>query len=301
MNVRSAIVALTVLLSALCAGAQDVVILLNKNLPDCVEAAEATRKAAPSAGNPPANLPVIAVDGGTGDRAALGKLKTLAPKVVIATGAWATRLARETLPQAWVVHVLVPYPEVEGFTRDARMTGVSPLGLEKDLFAVANGMAPVKKLAVVHSEVISPFVEPLLGRLKKAGFEPTDFPLSEAPLLQEVMVKVKGRFQAVLLLPDPITDNPYALRFLVTQCVEAGILPLTLDRSLVGTGVLCGTFVKPETSGWQAASLAGKLPGSAGAQALPVVFLANSKVAVNLSTAQSLKLKVPSLPDAVIQ
>jgi ABC-type uncharacterized transport system substrate-binding protein len=278
----------------------DAVILINGNFEKCRKAGRAAAAALQSATGKASQT--LEIRGGPEDEDALERLKAQKPLVVVATGVYAALSARKALPDAWIVYSLVLYPEVEGFTDDPKMIGISGLGSEKELFTLVNSLASVKilKVALIHSVVLDPSAGALLSRLAGAGFQVTDYPLSEAPLMEEVMRDVTTRFQAVLLLPDPITQNPSRLRFMITSCMDRGVLTLTTDLDLLHQGVLCGTFVSPERAGREAGATAAQLLTSGKTPPQKIVFPSDSETAVNLAAAKALKVGTGK-PDLLVQ
>jgi ABC-type uncharacterized transport system substrate-binding protein len=291
--------AVTLLGSA--AMAADVAVVTNKNLKECRTASGRAVRAAGTVPGLPESIPLIELDGSSADDKALERLRGMRPQVVISLAPYATRMAKLAVPDSWIVYALVPFPEVEGFTRDPKMVGIQSMGSETDLFSLAAGLGKAKQLAVVHSDLVSPSVSPMMDRLREAGFNATDFSLSQAPLLTELLSRIVGHYDAVLLLPDPLTENPYALRFLVTTCFTRGILTLATDYGLVGNGVLCGTYVPPEAAGLQAAVVAGRILALGRPPMHPVVFFEGSKPSVNMAALEILHMQVPKDPSLSVQ
>lgn len=300
LRTRSALLCGLLALATVGATAADAVILINGNFEKCRKAGRAAAAALQSATGKVSQT--LEIRGGPEDEDALARLKAQQPLVVVATGVYAARVARKALPEAWIVYSLVLYPEVEEFTEDPKMIGISGLGSEKELFTLVNSLAPVKvlKVALIHSVVLDPSAGPLVSRLAAAGFQVTDYPLTEAPLMEDVMRDVTARFQAVLLLPDPITQNPSRLRYMITSCMDKGVLPLTTDLDLLHQGVLCGTFVSPEWAGREAGTTAALLLTSEKTPPTKVVFPSDSETAVNVAVAKFLKVGIGK-PDLLIQ
>ena len=301
MKMSGAFLAATVTLMGTASMAAEVVVVSNKNLADCRAAAARAVRAAGDVPGLPDTIPLIELDSSAADDPALEKLARMRPKVVISVSSYATHMVRQVLPETWVVYALVPFPEVEGFTRDPKLVGIAALGSETDLYALASGLGKAKRLVVLHSELVSPSVEPMLRRLKEAGFSPTDLPLSQAPLMEQVLSQIVGKYDAVLLLPDSVTANPYRLRFIVTTCLTNRILTLTNDQGLVANGALCGTYVPPETAGQQAAIVAGEILSAGKPPMQPVVFLRGSRPSVSMAALRILDMQVPKVPGILIQ
>jgi ABC-type uncharacterized transport system substrate-binding protein len=246
-------------LFALGVKAEGIAILTNRNIEDCRNAAKAAANALQSRKGEKPPVSIFELDGGGGDKAILENLRSSKPSIVLSLGAYATKSARKALPDAWIVYAMVLYPEVEGFTSDRKMAGVEALGGEEKLRRMTKAFVHPSKVAVLHSVVIEESIPTLLDRLKAAGFAPEAFPLSEAPLMEPAMDELTSKYGAVLLLPDPITENADRLRFIITRCTAKRVVPLALTHGLVGRGALCGSYVKPEAAGERAAELAQKI------------------------------------------
>lgn len=169
------------------------------------------------------------------------------PRAAIALGPHAVRLARQTLPSAWIVYALVPFPEEEGFLADARAVGIDALAVPraaKELLARAGVKG---KSALLHSVLVSGTAARLAQELRAEGLDVEAVPVSQAPLMEDLFSRLKGRYSALILLPDPVTDNPYRLRYIVTESLEARMVPLALDCGLASQGVALALGPTPES------------------------------------------------------
>jgi hypothetical protein len=71
-------------------------------------------------------------------------------------------------------------------------------------------------------------------------------PVSQAPLMEDLFARLKGRYSALLLLPDPVTDNPYRLRYIVTESLGSRMVPVALDCDLASQGVALALGPAPD-------------------------------------------------------
>jgi len=240
------------------------------------------------------NPKTVELNGSAADEAALAALKVQSPALVYAVGSYAARKVRETLPETWVVYGMVYYPEVEGFTDDPKMVGIASLGPPKALANLLKALGgKTKGLVVIHSEAVQKAMPGLLSRLATDGFEATAKSVASAKDLQPAFDAVKEQAKAILLLPDPITSSPDAVRFIVSQCVAAKIPPVSLSEILVSDGALCASFYPASAIGNQAAKVSQAILASNKAPSDRVVPPLESETALNSGTANALKITLP--------
>ncbi len=237
----------------------------------------------------------ILLQGTSADDAALSALKAKVPTLVFTVGAYATKKVRAAIPNVWIVYSMVYYPELEGFTSDPRMVGVESLGSAKELHEVVKAFRRrAKRLYILHSPAVQNSIPGLITRLDGAGFDTQDKVVPDASGLQSAFDAIKDDAQVVLLLPDPLTSNQDALRYIISQCADNKIIPVALSDSLVANGALCAAFYPGDAVGNEAARVAQTILNTGKAPAEKVVEPPNVSTAVNKRTAKALRLKVPS-------
>lgn len=239
------------------------------------------------------NAKSVDLDGSAADEAALSALAAQNPSLVFALGSQAAKRVRKAMPDVWIVYGMVYYPEAEGLTQDAKMAGVSSLGSTKVLASAVRTFTKSKSLTILHAQAESAAVTALLDRLKADGFDAQARAVSAAADLPAAFDAVKDQCKVLLLLPDGITSNADSMRFLISQCVQAGILPVSLAEPLVASGALLASFVSPEAVGGQAARVAAEILKTGQPPADKVSSPSESGLALNKSTAQALKAQVP--------
>lgn len=239
------------------------------------------------------NAKSVDLDGTAADDAALTALAAQSPALVFALGSHAAKRVRKSMPDVWIVYAMVYYPEAEGISQDAKMVGVSSLGPTKALAAAVKAFTKAKTLTVLHAQAESASVPAIVERLKGDGFDAQSRAVPSAADLPSSFDAVKDQCRILLLLPDGITANADSMRFLISQCVEAGILPVSLTEPLTANGTLLASFVSPEAVGSQAARVAADILKTGQAPAEKVVAASESGIALNKSTAQALKAQVP--------
>ncbi|MEW6757193.1 MAG: hypothetical protein AB1347_03140 [Acidobacteriota bacterium] len=174
-------------------------------------------------------------------------LSTSSPRAAIALGPHAVRMARQTLPAAWIVYALVPFPEEEGFLTDPKNVGIDALTVPRAAKELLSHAGVKGKAALLHSVRVSGTAGRLVREWRAEGLDVEAVAVSQAPLMEDLFSRLKGRYSALLLLPDPVTDNPYRLRFIVTESLQARMVPLALDCGLASQGVALALAPSPQS------------------------------------------------------
>jgi ABC-type uncharacterized transport system substrate-binding protein len=242
---------------------------------------------------PGLNPKTVDLDGTAADDAALSALAAQAPTVVFAVGTQAVKKVRKAMPEVWIVFGMVYFPESEGFLNDPKMVGVASLGPAKGLAADIRTFTKSKSVVVLHAQAEAATVSGLVDRLRAEGLDAQSKGVPSSADLPAAFDTVKDNFKTVILLPDGITASPDSMRFLISQCVQGGILPVTLAEPLVASGALLAAYYPSEAVGNQAAKIAADLAKTGNTPSERLVTPTESATALNKSTAQALKINVP--------
>ncbi len=234
----------------------------------------------------------VSLKGSDADTAALNSLKSANPDLVFTVGSYATKKVRQALPNVWIVYAMVYYPEADGFLGDSKMVGVASLGSAREMDKLLKSFKKNRSMAIIHSVAIAASIPTLMEELSNRGIKVTSYAVQGVDDLQRVMEAIQNQPDSILILPDPVTSNPDALRFILSKCMSWGVLPVSYSDLLVGSGVLCGTFYPAASVGNEAARvarqvLAGEPPGR------KMVIPEDSSVSCNSATARGLRIKIP--------
>ncbi len=195
------------------------------------------------------NPKAVELDGTAADDAALSALAGQSPSLVFAIGATAAKKVRKAMPDVWIVYGMIYYPEAEGLAQDPKMVGVASLGPAKGLAIAIKALTRAKSMVILHSSAESQAVPAIMDRLKAEGFDVQSKAVASPSDLQGAFDSVKDQAKILLLLPDTLTANQDAMRFIVSQCVAAGILPVALAEPLVSSGRAPGGLLPPRVRG----------------------------------------------------
>ncbi|MEW6757507.1 MAG: hypothetical protein AB1347_04740 [Acidobacteriota bacterium] len=244
---------------------------------------------------PTFNPKAIDLQGTAADDAALQTLKGQSPQLVYCVGTYAAKKVREALPDVWIIYAMVYYPEVEGFFQDPKMVGIASLGSTKGLSTLVKAFgAKGKSCVILHSPAVGPAVGGLISRLGADGFDAQGRSVGNVADLAAVLGEVKEQTRLVLLLPDPLTANGDALRYIISTCLENRVVPVALSENLVASGALCASFFAPDAVGNEAARVAQAILNGVNIPTDKLVQPAVSASAANKNTADALRLKVPA-------
>ncbi len=240
------------------------------------------------------NPAAVELDGTDKDDAALATLKGQSPDLVFAVGSYAAKKARQAMPDVEIVYAMVYYPEVDGLTHDAKMTGVASLGAPKLLAQVIKSLGKGKSVVILNQAAISASALEIATTLGNEGLSASTSTVQGTDDLPKVLDGVRGQAQYILLLPDPLTQSPESLRFIISKCVDAGIVPLAYSEGLVSNGAFAAAYIPPESAGSKAAEVAADILSTGKAPETKVVPVTDAATAVNKGTARALRInKLP--------
>lgn len=236
----------------------------------------------------------VELDGTDKDGPALDALKAKAPELVYCIGAYAAKKTRQALPDVPIVYSMVYYPETEGLTRDLKMIGVQSLGAPRLTSQILKSLGKYKTVVVLHQAALAASAEATAAALSNEGLEAATVAVKGPEELQKVLGGLRENFQVVYLQPDPVTLDPEAFRFIISQCVNSGLIPVAGTDTLVSNGALFAAFFPPAVTGNKAAEVAAQVLSLGRVPDQRMVFpaSADATTALNRSTAQALRVKV---------
>lgn len=235
----------------------------------------------------------VELDGSDKDGAALDGLKAKAPDLVFCIGSYSAKKVRGALPDTPVVYAMAYYPEAEGLTADPKMVGVHSLGAPRKTVQLLKEASKVRSLTVLHHASIAASANTIAEALTAEGLSATTLSVKDAGALQGALGSLSGG-SAVLLLPDPLTLDPEALRFIISHCLKSGLIPVSFTENLVSNGALFAAFFPPSATGGKAAEVASQVMAAGKIPDTRLVYpaLTDATTALNKSTANALRVKV---------
>ncbi|MCX7830227.1 MAG: hypothetical protein N2445_04110 [Acidobacteria bacterium] len=243
---------------------------------------------------PNLNTSVYYLDETANDATVLNSLAEKKPNIVFAIGSYSAKKVRETMPNVFIIASMIYYPEAEKIYPDEKTILIGSLGSGKDLVEQIKPFRKIKKLGLLHHSQIAESVNLFISELKSAGIEVTDYSFSSKDEIQAIFQEVKGKIQALLVLPDSITLNNDVIRYIVTECVASDILPLALNDKMVSSGFFFASYFSSESIGKTAAKVAKEVATTGKAPSDKIRFPQESETSLNKGTLNAFKLKIPS-------
>lgn len=234
------------------------------------------------------------LDGGAGDAASLKEISEKKPDAVFTIGNFATKKVRETLPDVPLVASMVYYPEVDAIVSDPKTVIISSLGSPKVMMAQVKMFRKVKNLGLLYSSAISPSAPPIVAELKSQGVDVVELPVGKAEEIAPAIESVKGRVQALIVLPDPMTHSDNVVRLVVTQSLSADIMPLSFGENMVSSGIFFSVYFPTDAVGKKGAQVVKELVQFQRVPAVRMQVPETTTTALNRGSLQALKLKIPS-------
>lgn len=234
------------------------------------------------------------LDGGAGDAAVLKEITEKKPDAVFTIGYFASKKVREAMPDVPVVASMVYYPEIDGFISDPKTVIISSLGSPKVMMSQVKMFRKVKGVGLLYSSAISPAAPSIAAELKSQGVDVVDLPVAKAEEIPAAIDSVKGRVQALIVLPDPMTHSDNVVRLVVTQALSADIMPLSFGENMVSSGIFFSVYFPTDAVGKKGAQVIKEITQFQRVPAVRMQVPENTTTALNRGSLQALKLKIPS-------
>lgn len=234
------------------------------------------------------------LDGGAGDAALLKEITDKKPDAVFAVGYFAAKKIRESMPDVPVVAAMVYYPELDGLNTHPQTVIISSLGAPKELISQVKMFKKVKSIGLLHSSSISIAAASLADEFKSQGVDVLDYPVTKIEEIAPLLDGAKGRIQALVVLPDAMTQNPDVVRLIVTQSLSGEIMPLSFSENMVSSGIFFSVYYPTDAIGKKSAQVVKELLQYKRVPAVRLQVPEASASALNKGGLQALKLKIPS-------
>ena len=228
--------------------------------------------------------------------AVLARVRRAKPNLIITVGSLATASALAGSTTEPIVFSMVLYPEQSGFlTGRERVTGAS-LDIPADVqFAYVRRLLPgARRVGVLfHPAETGAVVEAARGAASKHGLTLVAKPIAERDDVVAAMRALMEEVDVVWAVADGHVYTPQATSALILTSLRRRVPLLGLSIGHVRAGALAALYCDYEDVGEQTAALAlrvlqGEAPGR-----LPVTTPRRVGLALNLRTAEHLRLTLP--------
>lgn len=221
-------------------------------------------------------------------RKIFAQLAAQPPDLILSVGPLATSLAKELIKTTPILFLMVPDNQAESLRADT-ITGISLYVPALAQLSALKELSPtITRVGIVHSaEEASPSFDTARQAAKKLGVVLVFARVSAEDRMAAALEGLKGKIDALWLLPDDVVLSPTAHEALVAYSLREHLPFMTLTPRLVKAGALVSLSADFAALGRQAAALANKILRDNGKPAtLPIVAPEGLNLAFNLGTAK---------------
>jgi putative ABC transport system substrate-binding protein len=233
------------------------------------------------------NVVQIDINGG-GD--ALAQLRQAHPQAVVAVGIKPLTLVARAVTDVPIVYCTVLYPEQHGLT-GANITGV-PLEIPalKQLEQLRDVAPRVKRLGVIYSAAVAPFVAEATAAAARLGLKLVGQSIGSSREVADAFTKMAGQIDALLVLPDAKVMNKEVFSYLLGASLDANVALFGFLEVLTQGGALASISPDYQDIGARCGELVTQVIERHGA--LPPKTYSRGALSINLKTAGRLGITV---------
>ena len=216
-------------------------------------------------------------------------LKKVPPKIVLAVGLLAARVAQQEFPEIPVIFCMVLNSE-RFFLSAKNMTGVS-LDIPPSLvFEKIEELFPErKKLGLLFDPKKTGRMISQAKRLaQKLGLSLISQEVNSEKDLPEAMRKLPPQVELLWLVPDSTVITPQSIDFLFLKSFEANLPIFTFSDALVKKGAVASLSPVHSEIGKQAGKLVLKIINGERPDQLPIRHVHEFRLSINLKTAKKM-------------
>jgi putative ABC transport system substrate-binding protein len=230
--------------------------------------------------------------------ASLDRLRRNPPRLVVAIGTQAARIARARLPNIPILYCLALRP-VQNQLVGGNIGGIAlDVALSQQFENIRKALPNLRRIGVVYDELTSGTLvrqaQQYLGSSVQLVVRDARTPQQAAREIQDLLSNVLGPADAFWLLWDSVAANPANFRLLVELGLRYKVPLIAPARPFVEAGALISVAANYEQAGRQAAVMAQQvLSGRARPETFSAVPPAEIAVTINGEVARRLGITFP--------
>jgi putative ABC transport system substrate-binding protein len=222
----------------------------------------------------------------------LKRIMATKPRLVLAVGALAAQVAKESIHSVPVVFFMVPNPRKYSL-RGANIAGISldiPIATQ---FATYKSLVPtLRSIGTIYDpEKTGTIVEEARTTAKAFGFRLVAVAVSSEKQVPAALRSLLGKIDALWMLPDDTVITPESFKFLLLTAFENNLPFLAISDIFVKVGALAALSPDYTDMGRQACQLARQIEsGQISLTQVNIVPPAKVNLAINLKVANKIGL-----------
>lgn len=214
------------------------------------------------------------------------------PDVIVAVGTDALSKVGK-IRDIPIVYLMVLHPEP--LTGDSdNVTGISMIvSPEKQLSSFQRVMPQTRKIGIIYdAQNSAPFVRKAMAAAKPLDVELVVREVSSSRDVPTMLNSLKGKLQALWIIPDATVINKATFDFLLLFSLENKIPIFTFSSQYVEMGAFVSVDLDPHHAGKQAGEVVNRLLDGTRVSEIPTADAKNGVVTINMKVARKLGLDV---------
>ena len=279
------------------------VVLIKTGTPKPFEIATRAITAALRASTRPPEILTFDLEGEEANAAAVfARVQRAKPDLIVTMGSLATASALANSTTEPIVFSMVLYPEQSGFLDGRRRVTGASLDIPVDVqFAYVQRLLPnARRVGVLfHPAETGTVVEQARATAAKRGLTLVAKPVTEHDDVVDAMETLMEQVDVVWSVADGYVFTPQATSALILASLRRGVPLIGLSSAHVRAGALAAIYCDYDDVGEQTASLVLRVLQGAAPGDLPITVPRRVGLALNLRTAERLRVTLP--PDVAAE
>jgi putative ABC transport system substrate-binding protein len=244
---------------------------------------------------------VLLPDDSRGKDDRLAEVRKKNPQLLITLGSAATERAAKVIKDTPVLFCMVLNPQASGFVRSMSASGNNLTGASLDIapqvqFEAIRSVVPhAKKIGVIYNpQETEGVIQQARKAAREMGLELVAVPISSGDKVPDALRTLDKSVDALWSVADSTTFTPASMEFIFLHTLRSKLPFMGLSPAFVKAGALLALAIDYQEVGAQCGGLAAKILSGESPSALPITTPQKTTLHVNLKTAETLGLKIPS-------
>lgn len=231
----------------------------------------------------------------------LAEIRKRSPQLIVTLGSAATERVAKAIKDTPVLFCMALNPLASGFIRSMNSSGNNLAGSSLDIppqvqFEAMRSIVPqAKKIGVIYNpQETESVVQQARKAARDMGLELVAAPVASADKVPDALRALDKSVDILWSVADGTTFSSASMEFLFLHTLRSKLPFMGLSPAFVKAGALLALAVDYQEVGAQCGALAARILAGESPSSLPVTTPQKVILYVNLKTAETLGLKIPS-------
>lgn len=223
------------------------------------------------------------------------------PQLIVTLGSAATERVAKVVKDTPVLFCMALNPMASGFIRSMSASGNNLAGASLDIppqlqFEAIRSLVPnTKKIGVIYNpQETETVIQQARKAAKEMGLELVAVPISSGDKVPDALRTLDKSVDALWSVADGTTFTPASAEFIFLHTLRNKLPFMGLSPAFVKAGALLALAIDYQEVGAQCGGLATKILSGENPASLPITTPQRLVLYVNLKTAETIGLKIPS-------